>query len=94
MKSAENFAGGMVENGGNMVDQFLKAGQQSGNLGDKIGDATDSVNKFSEELKKVPTAGGAGAGQGKGGKETGSLSSIEKLLQKNFDELKAYAHAT
>jgi len=91
MKSAENFAGGMVENGGNMVDQFLKAGQQSGNLGDKIGDATDSVNKFSEELKKATTAGGAGAGQGK---ETGSLSSIEKLLQKNFDELKAYAHAT
>jgi len=96
MKSAENFAGGMVENGGNMVDQFLKAGQQSGNLGDKIGDATDSVNKFSEELKKVPTAGEAGtaAGKGRGGGETGSLSSIEKLLQKNFDELKAYAHAT
>jgi hypothetical protein len=96
MKSAENFAGGMVENGGNMVDQFLKAGQESRNLGDKIGDATDSVNKFSEELKKVPTAGEAGtaAGKGKAGGETGSLSSIEKLLQKNFDELKAYAHAT
>jgi hypothetical protein len=96
MKSAENFAGGMVENGGNMVGNFLKAGQESSNLGDKIGDATDSVNKFSEELKKVPTAGEAGtaAGKGRGGGETGSLSSIEKLLQKNFDELKAYAHAT
>jgi len=96
MKSAENFAGGMIENGGNMVDQFLKAGQESSNLGDKIGDATDSVNKFSEELKKVPTAATpeTAAGKGKAGGETGSLSSIEKLLQKNFDELKAYAHAT
>jgi hypothetical protein len=97
LKSAENFAGGMVENGGNMVDQFLKAGQQSGNLGDNIGNAGDSVNKFSEELKKV-SGGGGGAGaapdRAMGGKETGSLSSIEKLLQKNFDELKAYAHAT
>jgi hypothetical protein len=98
MKSAENFAGGMVENGGNMVDQFLKAGQESGNLGDNFKDAGDAVNKFSEELKKVPTAGdtgtAAGKGKGGGGGETGSLSSIEKLLQKNFDELKAYAHAT
>ena len=97
MSSASNFSNGMIENGGDMVDGFLKAGQESGNLGDKIGDASESVNKFSEELKKV-SGGGGGAGaaadRAKGGKETGSLSSIEKLLQKNFDELKAYAHAT
>jgi methyl-accepting chemotaxis protein len=97
MSSASNFSNGMIENGGDMVDGFLKAGQESGNLGDKIGDASESVNKFSEELKKV-SGGGGGAGvaadRAGGGKETGSLSSIEKLLQKNFDELKAYAHAT
>jgi len=96
MKSAENFAGGMIENGGNMVDQFLKAGKESNNLGENFKDAGDAVNKFSEELKKAPTPGetGTAAGKGRGGGDTGSLSSIEKLLQKNFDELKAYAHAT
>lgn len=96
MKSAENFAGGMIENGGNMVDQFLKAGKESNNLGENFKDASDAVNKFSEELKKAPTPGetGTAAGKGRGGGDTGSLSSIEKLLQKNFDELKAYAHAT
>ena len=97
IKSAGDFANGMTKNGGDMVGGFLKAGQESGNLGDKIGDASESVNKFSEELKKV-SGGGGGAGaaadRAGGGKETGSLSSIEKLLQKNFDELKAYAHAT
>ena len=98
MKSAENFAGGMIENGGNMVDQFLKAGKESNNLGENFKDAGDAVDKFSKELQKAPTAGdtgtAAGKGKGGGGGETGSLSSIEKLLQKNFDELKAYAHAT
>jgi hypothetical protein len=94
MSSASNFANGIIESGGNIIDNFLMAGQESSNLGDKIGDATDSVNQFSKELKKATTAGGAGAGQGRGGKETGSLSSIEELLKKNFDELKAYAHAT
>jgi hypothetical protein len=94
MSSASNFANGIIESGGNIIDNFLMAGQESSNLGDKMGDATDSVNKFSKELEKATTAGGAGAGQGGGGKETGSLSSIEELLKKNFDELKAYAHAT
>jgi len=95
---ANKFTDKMTENGGNMVDNFLKSGKSADNLGEKIDDATDSVNKFSEELKKAPTAGdtgtAAGKGKGGGGGETGSLSSIEKLLQKNFDELKAYAHAT
>jgi hypothetical protein len=96
-KSAENFASGVVENGGNMIDSFLKAGEQSGNLGDKLDNAGESVNKFSQEVEKATTPGGAGAaaGGGAGGKEdTGSLSSIQELLQKNFDELKTYAHAT
>jgi len=96
--SANKFTDKMTENGGNMVDNFLKSGKSADNLGEKIDDATDSVNKFSKELQKAPTAGdtgtAAGKGKGGGGGETGSLSSIEKLLQKNFDELKAYAHAT
>ena len=96
INSAENFAGGMIENGGNMVDQFLKAGKESNNLGENFKDAGDAVNKFSEELKKArtPSATGTAAGKGRGGGDTGSLSSIEKLLKDNFDELKAYAHAT
>ena len=97
IESANKFSDGITKNGGDMVDGFIKAGQESGNLGDKIGDASESVNKFSEELKKVSGGGGGDGGpadRAKGGKETGSLSSIEKLLQKNFDELKAYAHAT
>jgi hypothetical protein len=51
-----------------------------------------SSNMVDNFLKPGATPGGAEAGAGK--KDTGSLSSIQELLKKNFDELKAYAHAT
>lgn len=51
-----------------------------------------SKNMVDDFLKPGTAPGGAEAGGAK--KDTGSLSSIAELLQKNFDELKAYAHAT
>jgi X-X-X-Leu-X-X-Gly heptad repeat protein len=94
MNSASNLAKSMTENGGNMVDDFLKGGDSASKLSDGLDQATDSVGKLSEEIKKSGPSPGGGARPGEGGKETGSLASIEKLLKKNFDELKAYAHAT
>jgi len=94
MSSASNFADGMIENGGNMVDSFLKSGNESSNLGDSLGKTSKAVDDFGKQLKTplgVPPSAGGGVAGGKG---KGSLSSIEELLQKNFDELKAYAHAT
>jgi DNA anti-recombination protein RmuC len=94
MDSANNLADSITQNAGNMVDDFLKTGTQSSDLGSEFDKAATSVDDFTEKLKKA----GAGAGGGKEGAEKagggGSLASIEKLLQKNFDELKAYAHAT
>jgi hypothetical protein len=93
MSSAGNFAEGMIENGGNMIDNFLKAGDQSSGLGDSFDQTGKQVEDFGKQLAKAgpkPSEKGAGAGK----KDAGSLSSIEELLKKNFDELKAYAHAT
>ena len=93
MSSASNFAEGMIENGGNMIDNFLKAGDQSSGLGDSFDQTSKQVEDFGKQLAKAgpkPSEKGAGAGK----KDAGSLSSIEELLKKNFDELKAYAHAT
>lgn len=92
MASATNLASSMTENSGNMVDDFLKTGTESSNLGDEFGKTSEAAKDLGEQLKKTsspPPAGGAKKGEG-----SGSLASIEKLLQKNFDELKAYAHAT
>jgi hypothetical protein len=97
MKSADNFSNGMLESGGNMVENFLKGGDSASNLGNSLDDAAESAKNMSEEIKKSGPRGGKSGGGGGGGADggdKGSLSSIEKLLQKNFDELKAYAHAT
>ena len=94
MNNASNFADSMTENGGSMVEDFLNTGDKASNLGDDFSDLGKSAGDLAEKLKKSGGGdGGAGAkpSQDKG---AGSLASIEKLLQKNFDELKAYAHAT
>jgi hypothetical protein len=94
MSSASNFADGMIESGGNMVVGFLRSRNESLNLGDSLGKTSKAVDDFGKQLKTpvgVPPSVGGGVAGGKG---KGSLSSIEELLQKNFDELKAYAHAT
>ena len=94
INNANNFAESMTENSGSMVDDFLKAGNESSNLGDALGETGKALDEFGKELKRTsPSGEGAGKGGGEGAGK-GSLASIEKLLQKNFDELKAYAHAT
>lgn len=93
--NANNFADSMMQNTGNMVDNFLKAGSESNNLGDDFGETGKAVEDFGNKIQKAAQAPSKREGGGAGGTEgKGSLASIEKLLQKNFDELKAYAHAT
>jgi len=92
MNGANNLADSMTENGGNMVDDFLSTGGEATDLGEGFYDLGESASDLSDRLKKTGGAGG-GAGTGGAGKG-GSLASIETLLKKNFDELKAYAHAT
>jgi len=95
MNSASDFADGMIENGGNMIDDFLKTGDQSSNLGESFDQAGNEVANFGEAVKKASPPPGKDPTTDAGKKkDDGSLKSIEKLLQKNFDELKAYAHAT
>jgi hypothetical protein len=95
MNNANNFSESMTKNGGNMVDDFLKAGSQSSDLGNEFDKTAEAAKSFGKELQKRQAGeAGTSAGRGKDGQGAGSLSSIEKLLQKNFDELKAYAHAT
>ena len=97
IESADKFSEGITKNGGNMVDDFLKGGDSADNLGDSLDDTAESAKDLSEELKKSGPRGEKSGGDGGGGADgqgKGTLSSIETLLQKNFDELKAYAHAT
>jgi hypothetical protein len=97
INNANNFSDSMTKNGGNMVDDFLKGGDSASNLGDSLDDTAESAKDLSEELKKSGPRGeksGGDRGGGADGQGKGTLSSIETLLQKNFDELKAYAHAT
>ena len=91
-KGVDNFSEGLTENSGNMIDNFLKTGKESDALGKDFDRTGDKVSEFGEAVRKStppPSSKRDGAGGDKG-----SLGAIEKLLQKNFDELKAYAHAT
>ena len=94
MNNANDFAESMTENGGNMVDDFLKAGNQSSDLGNEFDKTSEAAKDLGESLKKAGTGGPKGGGGVPESSGKGSLASIEELLQKNFDELKAYAHAT
>ena len=95
MNSADDFADGMIENDGNMIDSFLKTGDQSSNLGDSFDQTGNEVANFGEAVKKASPPPGKDPTTDAGKKkDDGSLKSIEKLLKKNFDELKTYAHAT
>lgn len=96
IESANKFSEGITKNAGNMVDDFLKGGDSASKLGDSLDDTAESAKDLSEELKKSgPRGGKSGAGDGApAGGDKGSLQSIENLLEKNFNELKAYAHAT
>jgi hypothetical protein len=91
-KGVDNFSEGLTENSGNMIDDFLKTGKESDELGQDFNRTGDEVEKFGEAVKKSTPP--PSQDKARGAKDDGSLKSIEKLLEKNFDELKAYAHAT
>jgi len=91
-KGVANFSEGLTENSGNMIDDFLKTGKESDDLGQDFNKTGDEVEKFGEAVKKSTPP--PSQDKARGAKDDGSLKSIEKLLEKNFDELKAYAHAT
>jgi len=93
MDSATNLADSIMENSGNMVEDFMNTGSSASDLGGDFSDLGKSANDLSDQLKKS-SGGGGGGGKPSGDGAGGSLASIEKLLQRNFDELKAYAHAT
>lgn len=58
---------------------------------DKATEAQKDLKKSSDKNTKTQEGGGAATG---GETTTGILNSIKELLKQNFDELKAYAHAT
>jgi len=90
------------------IDKTTKAlndnQQQISRQSEALDKAIGGAGKFAETMFDVsknmvdnflqPGAPPGGAEMGEAKRETGSLSSIEKLLEKNFEELKAYAHAT
>jgi ABC-type transporter Mla subunit MlaD len=90
INSAQHLADGITKNTGDMVDAFLKTEGKATNLSTSFSDLGKTADDLVNKLDKV---GDREKGKQKDNSE-GSLSSIEKLLQKNFDELKAYAHAT
>jgi hypothetical protein len=95
-ESANNFADEAMKSTGNMVGDFLKTGKESDKLGEEFEKTGEEAKKLSEEFKKAkpPPPQPPDKDKAKGGKDENILKSIEKLLKKNFDELKAYAHAT
>jgi hypothetical protein len=91
-EGVNNFSEGLTENSGNMIDDFLQTGRESDELGQDFNSTGNQVEKFGEAVRKS-TPPPSGKKDGAGG-DKGSLGAIEELLKKNFDELKAYAHAT
>jgi hypothetical protein len=87
MKSANMFSSGLLESSSNMISDFLKTGDSSSSLGDDFDNASQSVEDFSERIKK---SGGGGAGMAGGSSQNG-LAGIYALLDKNLKEMRTYA---
>lgn len=92
--STRNFADEAMKSTGNMVGDFLKTGKESDKLGEEFEKTGEEAKKLAEEFKKAKPPPPQPPGKDKETKDGNILKSIEKLLEKNFDELKAYAHAT
>lgn len=88
-EGVDNFSEGLTENSGNMIDDFLKTGDSSSNLGDDFDDASQAVEDFTNRMQA--SGEGAGGGGGRGGKETKGLAGIYDLLDKNLKEMRTYA---
>jgi len=93
-ESANNFADEAMKSTGDMVDNFLNTGKESEKLGEEFENTGKAAEKLTEEFKKGKPPPPQPPKKDKDSKDNKILESIEKLLQKNFDELKAYAHAT
>lgn len=92
--STRNFADEAMKNTGDMVGDFLKTGKESDKLDEEFEKTGEEAKKLAEEFKKAKPPPPQPPGKDKETKDGNILKSIEKLLEKNFDELKAYAHAT
>jgi len=92
--STRNFADEAMKSTGNMVDDFLKTGQESEKLGEEFENTGKAAEKLTEEFKKAKPPPPQPPEKDKDSKDNNILQSIEKLLRDNFNELKAYAHAT
>ena len=95
VKSVTNLADSMTKNTGDLVQNFLKTADSTLDLGKDMtsaGSESDLLRKSFAELGKVADNLTDNLDKDNKGNET--LNKIHTLLEKNFDELKAYAHAT
>ena len=95
VKSVTNLADSMTKNTGDLVKNFLKTADSTLDLGKDMtsaGSESDLLGKSFAELGKV--ADNLTDKLDKDKKDNETLNKIHTLLEKNFDELKAYAHAT
>jgi len=87
----DDFSKGLTENSGNMIDDFLKTGKESGELGKDFNKTSDEVNKFGEAVKKATPAPSKGGGTRKGSESNDALTKIHDLLEDNLKEMRTYA---
>jgi len=90
MKSANMFSKGLLESSSNMIGDFLKTGESSSNLGYDFNNASQSVEDFTEAIKKSGGVAGALPSDGGGGDQKG-LGDIYNLLFQNLEEMRTYA---
>jgi hypothetical protein len=88
MKSADMFSSGLMENSGNMIEDFLDTGESASSLSEEFDKASEAIDDFS---KKTSAGGERGAGAGKGKGEGKGLGDIYDLLEKNLTEMRTYA---
>ena len=89
-EGVDNFSEGLTENSGNMIDDFLKTGDQSSDLGVEFDKAGEAVEDFSNKMQKASPSGQQSSRGGKD-KDQKGLGDIYKLLNDNLKEMRTYA---
>jgi len=89
-EGVDNFSEGLTENSGNMIEDFLKTGDQSSDLGGEFDKAGEAVEDFADKMQKASPSGQQSSKGGKGKGETG-LDAIYKLLSENLKEMRTYS---
>jgi DNA repair exonuclease SbcCD ATPase subunit len=90
-RGVDNFSEGLTENSGNMIDDFLKTGRESDQLGQDFDATGGEVEKFGEAVKKASPPPGQDPSKGRGKKADDPLTKIHTLLEKNLEEMRTYA---